>query len=391
MYRLLIVVPYLIPLFIQHVVPAINNNAKQNIMPRHGKCEPIQVPLCKNISYNQTIMPNLLNHQTQEDAGLEVHQFFPLVKVQCSKELRFFLCTMYVPVCTVLAKPIPPCRSLCNQARSGCETLMQKFGFKWPDSLDCEKFPVSGVCLGGNPAEHEEMSQTSTPPTVTLTTFPQSSSQSIEQTTSGEVSTTDNRCGITTAKAYDRCNFCPTGRNHVIPYCPSCRTEDGCDKIEAGGNYFTHCESGSVPCSVKNATELLELKNQVLTIVREEKKHLKVIWPCFTGVLEELKAVIVNIRLCHPLLQPFVVEMHDKFAEKKWSVTQILSWLASKFRSGPVENRVLMNIANWGPAVNFADVLETYVISNLKKLYNSGELQKKLGTKCYRKLTKRCI
>ena len=157
MYRLLIVVPCLIPLLIQHVVPAINNNAKQNIMPRHGKCEPIQVPLCKNISYNQTIMPNLLNHQTQEDAGLEVHQFFPLVKVQCSKELRFFLCTMYVPVCTVLAKPIPPCRSLCNQARSGCETLMQKFGFKWPDSLDCEKFPVSGVCLGGNPTEHGMM------------------------------------------------------------------------------------------------------------------------------------------------------------------------------------------------------------------------------------------
>ena len=147
----------------------------------------------------------------------------------------------------------------------------------------------------------------------------------------------------------------------------------------------------SVPCSVKNATELLELKNQVLTIVREEKKHLKIIWPCFTGVLEELKAVIVNIRLCHPLLQRFIVEMHDKFAEKKWSVTQILSWLALEFRSGAVKNRVLINSAHWGPAVNFAEVLETYVVSNLKNLYNSGELQKKLGPKCYRKLTKRCI
>jgi len=47
----------------------------------HGRCEPITIPLCKDIQYNETIMPNLLNHQKQEDAGLEVHQFYPLVKV----------------------------------------------------------------------------------------------------------------------------------------------------------------------------------------------------------------------------------------------------------------------------------------------------------------------
>ena len=47
----------------------------------HGRCEPITIPLCKDIMYNQTIMPNLLNHQKQDDAGLEVHQFYPLVKV----------------------------------------------------------------------------------------------------------------------------------------------------------------------------------------------------------------------------------------------------------------------------------------------------------------------
>ena len=46
------------------------------------RCEPITIPMCKAIEYNMTIVPNLLKHQTQEDAGLEVHQFFPLVKVQ---------------------------------------------------------------------------------------------------------------------------------------------------------------------------------------------------------------------------------------------------------------------------------------------------------------------
>jgi len=49
--------------------------------PHHGRCEPITIPLCKDIQYNETIMPNLLDHQKQEDAGLEVHQFYPLVKV----------------------------------------------------------------------------------------------------------------------------------------------------------------------------------------------------------------------------------------------------------------------------------------------------------------------
>ena len=116
----------------------------------HGKCEAITIPLCKDIEYNQTIMPNLLNHQTQDDAGLEVHQFFPLVKVDCSPYLKFFLCTMYVPVCTVLDEAIPPCRSLCIQARTGCKELMNRFGFEWPETLECSKFPEKGLCVGQN-------------------------------------------------------------------------------------------------------------------------------------------------------------------------------------------------------------------------------------------------
>jgi len=38
----------------------------------HGQCEPINIPLCKDIQYNETIMPNLLTHTKQEDAGMEV-------------------------------------------------------------------------------------------------------------------------------------------------------------------------------------------------------------------------------------------------------------------------------------------------------------------------------
>nr|XP_033803046.1 frizzled-7 [Geotrypetes seraphini] len=125
-------------------------------VPEHGFCQPISIPLCTDIAYNQTIMPNLLGHTNQEDAGLEVHQFYPLVKVQCSAELRFFLCSMYAPVCTVLEQAIPPCRSLCERARHGCEALMNKFGFQWPERLRCEHFPVHGageICVGQNSSD----------------------------------------------------------------------------------------------------------------------------------------------------------------------------------------------------------------------------------------------
>nr|XP_028557441.1 frizzled-7 [Podarcis muralis] len=125
-------------------------------VPDHGFCQPISIPLCTDIAYNQTILPNLLGHTSQEDAGLEVHQFYPLVKVQCSPELRFFLCSMYAPVCTVLERAIPPCRSLCERARQGCEALMNKFGFQWPERLRCENFPVQGadeICVGQNTSD----------------------------------------------------------------------------------------------------------------------------------------------------------------------------------------------------------------------------------------------
>lgn len=120
-------------------------------LPHHDRCEPIVIPLCKDIQYNETIMPNLLNHQKQEDAGLEVHQFFPLVKVNCSPDLKIFLCSVYAPVCTIIETALPPCRSLCESARAGCEDLMNKFGFQWPDSLDCAKYPEAGpdqLCVG---------------------------------------------------------------------------------------------------------------------------------------------------------------------------------------------------------------------------------------------------
>lgn len=139
------------PMYSEGANTVLESEPNMNMQPE--RCEPIVIPLCDGIQYNTTIMPNLLGHAKQETAGLELHQYMPLVKIQCSPDLQIFLCSIFVPVCNVLEKPIPPCRSLCLSARKGCEGLMNKFGFTWPENLDCNNFPIGSkneICVGDN-------------------------------------------------------------------------------------------------------------------------------------------------------------------------------------------------------------------------------------------------
>ncbi|RXG58741.1 Frizzled-7-B [Armadillidium vulgare] len=60
----------------------------------HGKkfeCSPIIIPMCLDIPYNTTRMPNLLQHGTQEEAAITAHEFKPLVNIKCSPYVRFFI------------------------------------------------------------------------------------------------------------------------------------------------------------------------------------------------------------------------------------------------------------------------------------------------------------
>ncbi|XP_072015411.1 secreted frizzled-related protein 3-like [Amphiura filiformis] len=114
-------------------------------------CEPIKLPMCHGMPYNMTRMPNLLYHSTQENAKLAIEQFEGLVSINCSRVLLFFLCTMYAPICTLdfQMDAIPPCRSVCMQARAGCEPIMKRYNVSWPSYLACEPLPEydRGVCI----------------------------------------------------------------------------------------------------------------------------------------------------------------------------------------------------------------------------------------------------
>uniref|UniRef100_A0A8D2ZKS2 Frizzled-8 n=2 Tax=Scophthalmus maximus TaxID=52904 RepID=A0A8D2ZKS2_SCOMX len=133
-------------------------------------CQEIAVPLCKGIGYNYTYMPNQFNHDTQDEAGLEVHQFWPLVEIQCSPDLKFFLCSMYTPICLEdYKKPLPPCRSVCERARAGCAPLMRQYGFPWPDRMKCDLLPVQGnpdtLCMDYNRTDSTTVSPVLSKPT----------------------------------------------------------------------------------------------------------------------------------------------------------------------------------------------------------------------------------
>ena len=106
--------------------------------------------MCSDIPYNMTFYPNSLKHQTQGEAEMDLKQFEMLVNVKCSPDVKFFLCTIYAPVCTQMDFALPPCRHLCLSAKNGCESLMLKFGFKWPEMFKCDSFPESGMCVGEN-------------------------------------------------------------------------------------------------------------------------------------------------------------------------------------------------------------------------------------------------
>lgn len=49
----------------------------------HGTCEPIQIEMCRGLGYNVTTMPNLVGHESQNDAEYTLQTFNPLLQYGC--------------------------------------------------------------------------------------------------------------------------------------------------------------------------------------------------------------------------------------------------------------------------------------------------------------------
>lgn len=126
------------------IVAMASSDATGYQSAQDGRCERITVRLCTDMKYNMTRMPNLVNHMNQKEAAVQINEFIPLIQVGCSRLLKFFLCSLYAPMCTEQVDEtmvIPACRSMCLEVKSKCEPVLQRFNFHWPAVLDCSRLP----------------------------------------------------------------------------------------------------------------------------------------------------------------------------------------------------------------------------------------------------------
>lgn len=126
-------------LIILNSQPIRARNYFDNHLNYNGRCEEIQISFCRDLPYNQTILPNLFNHQSQDIARNHLRIYEPLIKLKCSPYLQLFLCTLYAPICLNNKEPIPPCRNLCLSAKNGCE---EHIPLDWDKKFNCSNFPL---------------------------------------------------------------------------------------------------------------------------------------------------------------------------------------------------------------------------------------------------------
>ena len=108
-------------------------------------CENItEIEFCSEVGYTTASFPNYRNQFNQMTANSELLNFQGLAERVCSNAIVHFLCAVYAPFCDPKQPQfrVPPCRELCEHARAGCESLVQRFGLTWPPHLQCSLYPT---------------------------------------------------------------------------------------------------------------------------------------------------------------------------------------------------------------------------------------------------------
>ena len=141
-------------------------------------CEVINVNLCRGLGLNGSL-PNPRGHTTQDAAGAELNDFQILVNTSCSTVLLHFLCSFYLPTCTIfngMIFTLRPCRSLCESVRSSCESEYDNFpNLNWPTFFNCstDNFGDDPENFGDPPCFGPDVPTTlppsTSPPTTTTT------------------------------------------------------------------------------------------------------------------------------------------------------------------------------------------------------------------------------
>lgn len=102
---------------------------------------------CNDMSYSQTMLPNIAGHRTREETegGAEyllLSVVESLLGGQCNPEIRMLGCSVLVPRCEK-DQVLKPCRSTCEAVRSKCSRAFDDIEMAWPYFLDCSRFFAS--------------------------------------------------------------------------------------------------------------------------------------------------------------------------------------------------------------------------------------------------------
>ncbi|EJW88584.1 hypothetical protein WUBG_00508 [Wuchereria bancrofti] len=81
-----------------------------------SRCEPIEIPLCKDIPYKYTYFPNSLLQPDQQSLQTQTEHFKPLIKTNCNPHIKFFICSVFAPMCPEhMPQAVTSCRSVCEE------------------------------------------------------------------------------------------------------------------------------------------------------------------------------------------------------------------------------------------------------------------------------------
>jgi len=118
-------------------------------------------------------LPNILGHETITEAIQQSSPWTSLLAINCHKDTKTFLCSLFAPVCIAQATQatIYPCRSLCQAVQNSCEAKMLSYNYPWPSIFNCSQFPEdNGFCIKPSDqlANHPESIQINTIDTTTI-------------------------------------------------------------------------------------------------------------------------------------------------------------------------------------------------------------------------------
>ncbi|XP_061565606.1 carboxypeptidase Z-like isoform X1 [Cololabis saira] len=124
--------------------PRVRGQCKPVQVEEKPKCTDLLLSYCEDMSYTQTMFPNVIGHKSREEAesGAEyllISVIESLLGGECNPDIRMLGCSVLAPPCEK-EKVLKTCRSTCEAVRKKCSSAFDRIQMAWPYFLDCDRF-----------------------------------------------------------------------------------------------------------------------------------------------------------------------------------------------------------------------------------------------------------